>query len=185
MNFGISRAVRRVLASRLALGAALCGGFGACATAPRTYELDLAVKPETAVRVLERALRDEGLACAVVDERRGVVATTWRDSGREVIISPPGADLPDTADVFRRYRIVVVPTAGVTKAFLQVDGRRCVSGDRVDEGSILSRCTDSTEDDAGFLRHDFQALTARLARRTAAAVTILPRAATEGLAYWR
>jgi hypothetical protein len=49
---------------------------------------------------------------------------------------------------------------------LQVDGRRCLSGTRVEEGNVVDQCGDADGRDAAVLAHDFRLLMERLARDT-------------------
>jgi hypothetical protein len=160
---GRTRPTSRVLTAASATWMLLAGG---CATTLPTYELHLPVGRAQAVETMQKALSAEGLACSIVDEEHGVLATTWRDSGYEVTLAQVGDDMVDYADIFRRYRVFFVDKGGATRVVLQVDGRRCLSGTRVEEGNVLDQCGDADGRDAAVLAHDFRLLMERLARDT-------------------
>jgi hypothetical protein len=156
-----------------------------CATSVPTYELRLPLERDKAAQALQKALRLEGLELATVDPARGVLATTWRDSGYEVSVGTIGDDMPDLADVYRRYRVLLIEQGGATRAIVQVDGRRCLRNVRVDEAGILQQCHDSRDLDETVLTHDFSQLAHRLARDTGSTATVVREEPRADLAYRR
>jgi hypothetical protein len=110
-----------------------------------------------------------------MDDQHGVLATTWRDSGYRVVVSPQGAEFEELAKIVRRYEVLVSSRSGGATARLLVDGRRCT--EPFSEEDVIGTCSDATFDGA-VLKHDLDVLAKRIAARTGTSVAVVESTST-------
>jgi len=120
--------------------------LAACIHPQRPYVFNEGVAPERATQIMVSALAAEGLPAATVDSARGLIVTSWADTGYRFRENAPynEAAIDVERTVFRRYHVFVAPdvTTGRTTVRLQTEAKRCTPDVTVRNDRLLGDCQD-------------------------------------------
>ena len=118
---------------------ALSVSLFACGEPQRPATFVTSGTPEASIDTVARTLAAEGHTAPAVDRRAGIVNTEWKDTGFMY-----GQVNGVTANIVRRFTVVLAPAAQGSNVTVRIDAKRCAQGFTIENNDVKGSCEEIT-----------------------------------------